>query len=83
MERFQTQNGLNVTLWPIAGAKQTAVLIVFRIGGNQDPKGRSEEPRVLLNISTQRQERGQQKSERRTNGWRVAGRTRRPVKTIP
>jgi zinc protease len=40
-ERFQLKNGLKVILRPVVGAKQAAVFVVFRIGSNQDPDGRS------------------------------------------
>jgi zinc protease len=41
VERFQLKNGLSVLLRPVRGAKQTAVVVLYSIGGDHDPKGRS------------------------------------------
>jgi zinc protease len=38
---FQLENGLSVLLRPIAGARQTAVVVLFDIGGDHDSPGRS------------------------------------------
>lgn len=40
-ERFQTGNGLTVLLHPIEGAKEVALVQLFNIGNDHDPKGRS------------------------------------------
>ena len=39
VERFQLDNGLKVILRPIRGAKQTALLVLYSIGGDHDPEG--------------------------------------------
>jgi zinc protease len=40
-ERFRLANGLKVILRPIRGAGQTALIVVYSIGGDHDPAGRS------------------------------------------
>src|SRR5882724_795225 len=40
-EKFQLENGLTVLLRPIKGAKDTALVVLFSMGGDQDPQGRS------------------------------------------
>src|SRR5262245_51107355 len=40
-ESFQLDNGLTVVLRPAAGAKQTALVVLYSIGGDHDPRGRS------------------------------------------
>jgi zinc protease len=41
VERFKLKNGLSVILRPIAGARTVAVLVLYNVGGDHDPKGRS------------------------------------------
>ena len=41
VERFQLENGLKVILRPIQGAKQTALTVVYSVGSDHDPEGRS------------------------------------------
>jgi zinc protease len=38
---YQLPNGLTVILRPIQGAQQTALVVLFNIGGDHDPKGKS------------------------------------------
>jgi zinc protease len=40
-EKFQMEDGLTVLLRPIQGAKDTALVVLFSMGGDQDPQGRS------------------------------------------
>src|SRR5258706_1073021 len=40
-EQFRLRNGLRVILQPVKSAQKAAVLVMFDIGGNQDPKGSS------------------------------------------
>jgi zinc protease len=39
--RFRMENGLRVILRPIQGARQAALVVVYSIGGDHDPNGRS------------------------------------------
>jgi zinc protease len=39
--RFSLDNGLTVLLRPIAGANNTALLVLYQIGGDHDPRGQS------------------------------------------
>lgn len=41
VERFQLANGLKVILRPIAGANRVALVVLYSIGENHDPAGRS------------------------------------------
>ncbi|MGP0062869.1 MAG: sigma-70 family RNA polymerase sigma factor [Isosphaeraceae bacterium] len=41
VERFQLDNGLKVILRPIQGARQTALTVVYSVGSDHDPEGRS------------------------------------------
>ncbi len=41
VERFRLANGLRVILRPIQEAKEAALVVVFEIGGDHDPRGRS------------------------------------------
>ncbi len=41
VERYQLDNGLKVILRPIQGARQTAMVVVYSIGSDHDPEGRS------------------------------------------
>jgi zinc protease len=41
VERFQLDNGLKVILRPVKSAGQTALIVVYSIGGDHDPEGRS------------------------------------------
>ena len=41
VERFQLLNGLSVILRPVPGAKQTALMVLYSLGGDHDPQGRS------------------------------------------
>ena len=50
VEKFQLKNGLTVILRPIAGANQTALLVLYSIGGDHDPKGRSGLAQTLSSI---------------------------------
>jgi zinc protease len=38
---FKLDNGLTVILRPVAGAKDTALVVLYDIGGDHDPEGRS------------------------------------------
>jgi len=40
-EKFQLENGLTVFLRPVQGAKDTALVVLFSMGGDQDPQRRS------------------------------------------
>ncbi|HEV2947520.1 MAG TPA: insulinase family protein [Gemmataceae bacterium] len=40
-QKFQLDNGLTVLLRPVQGAKDTALVVLFSIGGDQDRQGRS------------------------------------------
>src|SRR5436305_656875 len=40
-ESFTLSNGLKVILRPVQGAETAAILVVFDIGGNHDPAGKS------------------------------------------
>src|SRR5690606_26548589 len=39
--RFALNNGLTVRIRPIQGANQVALLVLYKIGGDHDPQGRS------------------------------------------
>ena len=39
--RFRLDNGLTVLVRPIQGANDVALLVLFKIGGDHDPEGRS------------------------------------------
>jgi zinc protease len=41
VERFRLENGLKVILRPIQGATETALLVVYGVGSDHDPVGRS------------------------------------------
>jgi zinc protease len=41
IERFKLANGLNVILSPIGAAEKTALVVLYSIGSDQDPKSRS------------------------------------------
>jgi zinc protease len=41
LERFQLDNGLTVLVRPVNGSEQAAILVLYRIGGDHDPRGRS------------------------------------------
>jgi zinc protease len=41
VERFRLANGLKVILRPIKGSSETAMVVVYAIGNDHDPKGRS------------------------------------------
>ncbi len=41
VERFQLDNGLKVILRPVQGAKQTDLIVVYSVGNDHDPEGRS------------------------------------------
>ena len=41
VERMTLDNGLKVILRPIAGAKQTALVVLYSVGNDHDPNGRS------------------------------------------
>ncbi len=41
VERFRLANGLKVILRPIKGSRNTALVVVYSIGGDHDPEGRS------------------------------------------
>jgi zinc protease len=41
VERFRLANGLKVILRPIKGSENTAMVVVYSIGGDHDPEGRS------------------------------------------
>ena len=49
-EQYQLKNGLAVIVRPITGADQTALLVLYSIGGDHDPKGRSGLAQVLSSI---------------------------------
>lgn len=40
-EAWTLENGLTVIVRPLAGAKKTAVLVLFNLGGDHDPRGKS------------------------------------------
>lgn len=40
-ESFRLENGLRVTLKPVEGSRQAAIIVLFDIGGLHDPEGRS------------------------------------------
>src|SRR5215467_11663123 len=40
-DRYQLENGLTVILCPVTGAVETALVVMYSIGGDQDPKGMS------------------------------------------
>jgi zinc protease len=40
VERFQLDNGLRVLLRPVGGAKDVAVVVLFNLGDDHDPKGK-------------------------------------------
>lgn len=40
-QRFALENGLRVLVTPVPGATSTAVIVLFDIGGDHDPEGRS------------------------------------------
>ena len=40
-EYYQLKNGLSVILRPVSGAKSTAIVTIYSIGENHDPKGKS------------------------------------------
>jgi zinc protease len=46
-EKFQLKNGLTVILRPVLGAKQIALVILFKFGGNSDPAGQSGRAHLL------------------------------------
>jgi zinc protease len=41
VERFQLDNGLTVLVRPVQGAKEVALVVLYALGGDQDPEGRS------------------------------------------
>jgi zinc protease len=41
VETFQLENGLSVFLRPVQGAKDVALVVLYSLGGDHDPKGRS------------------------------------------
>jgi zinc protease len=40
-DRYQLENGLTVILCPVTGAVETALVVMYSMGGDQDPKGMS------------------------------------------
>src|SRR5215469_14193924 len=40
-DRYQLENGLTVILCPVTGAVETALVVMYSIGGDQDPNGMS------------------------------------------
>src|SRR5207253_6634152 len=40
-ERFHLENGLTVMVRPIRGAGEVALLVLYQVGGDHDPQGRS------------------------------------------
>src|SRR5690349_4029121 len=40
-ERFRLDNGLTVLVRPVEGAENVAVLVLYNLGGDHDPQGRS------------------------------------------
>jgi zinc protease len=41
VERFRLENGLTVIVRPVRGAKDVALVVLYGLGGDQDPAGRS------------------------------------------
>src|SRR5438105_10933240 len=41
VERFRLDNGLTVLVRPVQGARQAALVVLYNIGGDHDPKGQS------------------------------------------
>jgi zinc protease len=39
--RFQLDNGLTAIVRPIRGANEVALLVLYKLGGDHDPRGRS------------------------------------------
>jgi zinc protease len=39
--RFRLENGLTVIVRPIEGANEVALVVLYKIGGDHDPEGRS------------------------------------------
>jgi zinc protease len=50
VEQFKLKNGLTVILRPIKGADQTALLVLYSLGDDHDPKGRSGLAQTLSSI---------------------------------
>ncbi|APW60295.1 sigma-70 family RNA polymerase sigma factor [Paludisphaera borealis] len=48
--RFGLDNGLTVLARPIAGAKQTALVVLYNVGGDHDPEGRSGLAHIVEHI---------------------------------
>lgn len=46
----QLDNGLTVLLRPVSGAKQTAVVVLFDLGGDHDPPGKSGRAHLLEHL---------------------------------
>lgn len=49
-ERFRLGNGLSVILRPVRGADRTALLVLYSVGGDHDPEGRSGLGHLLEHI---------------------------------
>ena len=50
-ERVQLENGLTVIVRPIEGAKEIALVVLYKIGGDHDPKGRSGLAHMIEHVS--------------------------------
>lgn len=48
--RFELDNGLDVVLRPVAGTEDVAVLVLFDLGENQDPKGQSGRAHLIEHL---------------------------------
>jgi zinc protease len=49
-EHLALENGLAVTIRPIQGAKDVALLVLFKIGGDHDPEGQSGLAHVIEHV---------------------------------
>jgi zinc protease len=49
-ERYQLENGLKVILRPVRGARQTVLVVVYSVGNDHDPAGRSGLAHLLEHI---------------------------------
>ncbi|WP_165232317.1 sigma-70 family RNA polymerase sigma factor [Aquisphaera insulae] len=49
--RFTLGNGLKVRIRPVAGATRTALVVLYQIGSDHDPRGRSGEAHLLEHLA--------------------------------
>jgi zinc protease len=50
VDRFKLDNGLSVMIRPIEGARDVALLILYKVGGDHDPQGKSGLAHVVEHV---------------------------------